>query len=148
VITAAGVSVPGYSARTIATRASANVFLASAILLENCARRGMRFGCARKNAANFGRSVLCLAMSNRTCPGLGNGSRGVSVMTRNESSGIPCVAHARAMNSVSMSTAAAPDVRAISIRSSLESINDGAFRSAQSSKNFSPAKDRRPAFHH
>jgi hypothetical protein len=65
----------GYNSRTISTSAFARIFRARAIFLANCTRHGMRFGCARKNAANFGRSVLCLAMSNRTCAGAGNASR-------------------------------------------------------------------------
>src|SRR5438876_1158802 len=56
-------------------------------------------------------------MSNRTFGGAGNGLRGVSVMTRSESSGTPRAAQARAINSVSISTAAAPDVRAVLFRS-------------------------------
>jgi hypothetical protein len=57
--------------------------------------------------------------------GAGKSFCGVSVIARNESSGIACSAQARAMNSVSISTAEAPDSRAILSRSSLESINTG-----------------------
>ena len=64
-------------------------------------------------------------MSNRTFAGAGKRLRGVSLITRKESSGMPQAAQARAMNSVSMSAATAPDVSASLFRSSGESINAG-----------------------
>src|SRR5205823_3948300 len=62
---------------------------------------------------------------NKIFGGAGNGSRGVSVITRSESNGMPCSAQARAMNSVSMSTAEAPDSRATLFLCLPESINAG-----------------------
>ena len=85
----------------------------------------MRVGWARKNPASAAMGVRCRSMSNKIFGGAGNDSSGESVMTRSDSSGIPWAAQARAMNSVSMSTAEAPDSHAILSRCSLESINAG-----------------------
>ena len=60
-------------------------------------------------------------MSNRMLGGAGKGSRKLSLIARNESIGTPRTEHACAITSVSISTASAAFVRAISFRASIES---------------------------
>jgi len=115
----------GYMLFRTVTSASARVFRACAIRRANRTRCGIRAGCVSRCIANFSIRVCWRSISNRTFAGAGKRLRGVSLMTRSESSGTPSLAHARAMNSVSMSTAPAPDVAASLFRSSGESINAG-----------------------
>src|SRR2546430_17025866 len=63
-------------------------------------------------------------MSNKTDGGAGNGWSGVSLTARNESNGTRCALQTATIAPVSISTAAAPELRAISFRSEIESRMD------------------------
>lgn len=78
---------------------------------------------------SFPTSVLCPSMSNKTFGGTGSGFPGVSLIARSDSIGIPRLAQAFAIVSVSMSTADAPVARAIWFRSTIESMIDGEVKS-------------------
>ena len=95
-------------ARTTSRSAFASVLRARAILLANRIKRGIAVGCPKRCNESFMALVRCRSTSNRIFDGPGKGSLGVSLITRSESSGTPCSAQPRAMNSVSISIAAAP----------------------------------------
>ena len=88
--------------------AFAKVSRARAILLANRINRGIAVGCPKRCNESFMALVRCRSTSNRIFDGPGKGSLGESLITRSESSGTPCSAQPRAMNSVSISMAAAP----------------------------------------